>query len=67
VARCRLVALLLAAGGLLGIGLYANRGRKRERLDLYFADGSMVSLAGDSPEAERLIPLARDAIRSARS
>ena len=65
--RRKLFALGLAAGSLLGIGLYAKRGRKRERVDLYFADGSMISIAGDSPEAVRLIPLARDAVRAARS
>ncbi|MDQ2981961.1 MAG: hypothetical protein M3R26_06545 [Actinomycetota bacterium] len=65
--RRKLFALGLAAGSLLGIGLYAKRGRKRERVDLYFADGSMVSVAGDSPEAARLMPLARDAVRAARS
>jgi hypothetical protein len=67
VGRRRALALLFAAGSLLGVGLFAKRGRKRERVDLYFADGSMVSIAGDSPGAARLIPLARDAIRSARS
>jgi hypothetical protein len=67
VARRRLFALLLAAGSLLGIGLYARRERKQDRVDLYFADGSMVSLEGDSPQAARLIPLARDAIRAARA
>ena len=65
-ARRRLLAIGLAAGSLLGIGLYAKRGRRRERVDLYFADGSMVSVAGDSPEAIRLIPLARNAVRTAR-
>jgi len=54
---------LLAAGSLLGIGLYTKRGRKHRRVDLYLADGSIVSLAGDSPEAARLLPLARDALR----
>jgi hypothetical protein len=67
VGRRRIVALLLAAGSLLGVGLYAQRTRKRERIDLYFADGSMVSIVGDSPHAARLIPLARDAVRTARS
>jgi hypothetical protein len=67
VGRRRALALLFAAGSLLGVGLYARRGRTRERVDLYFADGSMISIAGDSPEASRLIPLARDAIRFARS
>jgi hypothetical protein len=67
VARRRLFALLLAAGSLLGIGLYARRGRRQERVDLYFADGSMISLEGDSPQAARLVPLAREALRNARS
>jgi hypothetical protein len=67
VARRRLFALLFAAGSLLGIGLYARHGRKQERVDLYFADGSMVSFEGESPQAARLLPLAREALRSARS
>ena len=65
-ARRRLFALLLAAGSLLGLGLYARRDRAQERIDLYFADGSMVSLAEDSPDAARLLPLAREAMRAAR-
>jgi hypothetical protein len=67
VGRRRVVALLLAAGSLLGVGLYARRSSKRERVDLYFADGSMISIVGDSPHAALLIPLARDAVRAARS
>jgi len=67
VGRRRLLALLLAAGSMLGVGLYARRGRRAERVDLYFADGSMISVEGDSPQAARLLPLARDAIRAARS
>jgi hypothetical protein len=67
VGRRRLVALLLALGSALGIGLYARRGRAGERVDLYFADGSMVSLGGSSPAAARLLPLAHDALRAARS
>ena len=66
-ARRRLFGLLLAVSSLLGIGLYARRGRRRDRVDLYFADGSMVTLEGDSPQAARLIPPAREAIRAARS
>jgi hypothetical protein len=54
-------------GSLLGIGLYARRGRARERIDLYFADGSMVTLDRASPEAARLLPPAHDALRAARS
>jgi hypothetical protein len=63
----RLVALVLGAASVLGIGLYARRGRSQERIDLYFADGSLVSLAAGSPEAARLLPPAHDALRAARS
>jgi hypothetical protein len=63
----RLVALALGAASLLGIGLYARRGRSQERIDLYFADGSLVSLDAGSPEAARLLPPAHDALRAARS
>jgi hypothetical protein len=58
---------VLGVASLLGLGLYARRGRGRERVDLYFADGSMVSLEGGSPEAARLLPSAHDALRAARS
>ena len=40
-------------------------GRRRERVDLYFADGSMVSLGDGSPEAERLLPVARTTLDAA--
>ncbi len=33
--------------------------RRRERVDVYFDDGSMVSLAEGSPEAATVLPLAR--------
>ncbi len=64
--RRRLLAVLLGVGSLLGIGLYARRGRAHERVDLYFVDGSMVSLEGASAEASHLLPLAHDALRAAR-
>jgi hypothetical protein len=69
VARRRfLTAFLVALGSLLGAILYRRRfGARRERVDLYYEDGSMVSLSGSSPEAERLLPLARDVLRAARA
>jgi hypothetical protein len=68
VGRRKLLALGFAVGSLLGIGLYARRGTKSsERVDLYFADGSLVSLHSDSPEAAPLLVHARDALRAARA
>jgi hypothetical protein len=61
----RLLALGLAVGSLLGIGLYARRGTSQDRIDLYFADGSLVSLHGDSPQAAVLLAHAREALRAA--
>jgi hypothetical protein len=53
--------MLLAAGSLAGSVLYRRRAaRRREHVDLYADDGSMVSLDDKAPEAARLLPLARD-------
>ncbi len=66
--RRRLLALLGFATGLAaGTVLYRRSGRaRRERVDLYLDDGSMVSLGDGSPGAERLLPLARQILNSAR-
>jgi hypothetical protein len=50
---------------MLGIGLFKRFFRRQQRVDLYFEDGSMVSLAGDSPEAALVLPYAREALRAA--
>ena len=63
--RRKLIALGFAVGSLLGIGLYARRGKGSERIDLYYADGSLVSLHSDSPEAAALLVHAHDALRAA--
>jgi hypothetical protein len=61
--------------GVLGFGtgvfagsvLYRrSTGRRRERVDVYFDDGSMVSFVEGSPEAERLLPVAHDVLSAAR-
>lgn len=51
----------LGAGWAVGL-LLARRLRRSgdERVDVYFEDGSLVSLGSDSPEAQRLLPRARD-------
>jgi hypothetical protein len=59
---------VLAAGSLAGTILYRRRvARKRERVDVYFEDGSMVSLTESSPEAAIVLPLARRILDTARS
>jgi hypothetical protein len=60
-------ALLGAAAGMLaGAAFLRRRSAQQERVDLYYEDGSMVSLANGSPEAERLLPLAREILRASR-
>lgn len=57
----RLVAVALAAGSLVGtVVLRRRRRRHQTRVDLYFDDGSMLSLAEESPVAEALLPSARE-------
>lgn len=66
--RKLLTGFLLAAGSAVGTVLYRRRvARRRERVDLYFEDGSMVSLTDGSPEVVRLLSLAQDVLRAARS
>jgi hypothetical protein len=59
------------AGFVTGVvaGVIAERrsaGSKRERLELYFDDGSFVTLADGSPDAARLLPLAHKVLTAAR-
>lgn len=63
--RRSLLALGAAVGTMLGIGLFNRFFRKQQRVDLYFEDGSMVSIAGDAPEAALVLPYAREALRAA--
>lgn len=57
-------AILGVLGGLLaGAAFIRRQGGQRERADLYFEDGSMLSLTNGSPGADRLLPLARELIR----
>jgi hypothetical protein len=59
--------LVLAAGSLAGTIFYRRHvARRRERVDVYFEDGSMISLTEDSPEAATVLPLARRILETAR-
>ena len=66
----KLTTLVAFVGGFFAVAALFRRfgsARRRERVDLYFEDGSMVSLANGSPDSAHLLGLARDAIRSARA
>ena len=65
--RSFLTGFLLAAGSAVGTVLYRRRAaRRRESVQLYFGDGSMISLTEGSPEAERLLSPARELLATAR-
>ncbi len=67
-ARRKLLGLLGFGTGLAaGSALWRrSTGRRRDRVDVYFDDGSMASLVEGSPEADRLLPVARDVLNAAR-
>jgi hypothetical protein len=57
----RLAALAVAAGSLAGAAALWRRrsGKGKPRVEAYFADGSQVTFAEGSAEAEALLPIAR--------
>jgi len=58
---------VVALGSAAALALWRrSSGKDRERVELYFSDGSMVSFPEDSTEAARLIPLARQVLTNAR-
>ena len=57
----------LLIGLFLGVAFIRRRTANAERADLYFEDGSMLSLSNGSPGAARLLPLARQIIGQSRS
>jgi hypothetical protein len=66
--RRSVAAILGILGGLLaGAAFIRRQAAQRDRADLYFEDGSMLSLTNGSPGAERLLPLAREVIRTAQT
>jgi hypothetical protein len=65
----RLLGFLTLVGIVFaGIVVYRRRFlTRRERVDLYYEDGSLVSLEQGSEGADTLLPLAHDVLRSARA
>jgi hypothetical protein len=65
-ARRRLLTFVVVAGSLAGAVAWRRRqALRRERVDLYFADGSMISLDQGALEADRLLPMAREVLDAA--
>ena len=64
----KLAAVLVAIGSLLGAAaVWRRRSGAKDHVDVYYADGSMVSFAEGSDEANRLFPVARRILAQARS
>jgi hypothetical protein len=63
-----LVASLGLLAGAVAAGAYWLRhtGAPREHVDVYFADGSMISFVPGTPEGEKLLPIARRVLAAAR-
>ena len=59
------LSFLLGVGAAAGAIVLLRRRKlsRGEHVDLYYEDGSMISLENGSPEAEQLLSLARDALR----
>jgi hypothetical protein len=66
--RRRFLAILgFLTGALAGTVLFRRTlARRRERVDVYFDDGSMVSFVEGSTEADALLPVARSVLAAAR-
>jgi hypothetical protein len=59
-ARRRATALAVAFGSVLGTVVLRRRRRQQTRVDLYFADGSMLALGEADPAAATLVRRARE-------
>ena len=65
--RRKAVTGLALGASLAGAVFVRRRSRKRDRVELYFEDGSTVSLTEGSPEAATVLPLARRILAAASS
>jgi hypothetical protein len=63
--RSAAILLGMAGGMLAGAAFIRRQAAQRDRVDLYYADGSMLSLTNGAPGADRLLPLARNILRTA--
>ena len=65
----RVLALLGFATGVFAGSVVFRRqfGKRRDRVEVYFDDGAMISYVDGAPEAATLLDAARDALRAART
>jgi hypothetical protein len=59
--------MLAAVAAGAAVVLRRRIGGARERVDLYFEDGSMASFEEGSPDADHMLGFARDALAAART
>ena len=64
--RALRVAAGLAAGAGAAVVVLRRRNARRDRVELYYEDGSSISLEDRAPESERMLALGREALRAAR-
>ncbi|HSC48926.1 MAG TPA: hypothetical protein VLD16_01585 [Gaiellaceae bacterium] len=62
----RALAVGAALGSAAGAIFLRRRSRSRDRVALYFDDGSLVTVAKGQPEGERLLAPARELLAAAR-
>ena len=63
----RALAVGAAVGSAAGGAIFLRRrARSRDRIELYFDDGSLVTVGKGEPEAERLLAPARELLAAAR-
>ncbi len=61
------LSLLLATGSVLGTLVYRRRSaRRRRRVDVYFADGSMLALEYGAPDADSMLASAGEILAALR-
>ena len=62
--RSSAVVVGVVTGMVAGAVLIRRQAALRDRVDLYYADGSMLSLTNGAPGADQLLPLAREILRT---
>jgi hypothetical protein len=62
----RKALVVLAAVAVAAVVLRRHKGAGAARVDVYYDDGSMVSLERDTPQAARMLALAADAFAATR-